>query len=274
MYKFSSVQLLSHVQLFVTTWTAARQASLSITNSQSLLKLMFIESVMPSNHLILCRPLLFLPSIFPSIRVFSNKSVLLIRWPKYWTFQWSASDLSMNIQDWFPLRLTDLLPVQGTLKSLLQNHSSKASIIQSSTVFLVQLSYPYVTTGKTITFTRRTFVGKVLSLLFNMPSTLVIAFLSRSKCLLISWLHSPSAVILEPPKIKSATVSTGRKKQGTLLLFLGSGRFWQFDLCFLCWVWLLSLGRNLSQFRAHPKCSLFQNLLKFPQSPSSEHTMD
>ena len=169
---------------------------------------MSITSVMPSNHLILCRPLL-LPSIFPSIRVFSNKSTFHMRWPKYWSFSFSISPsneylgLTSFMMDWL-----DLLAVQGTLKSLLQHHSSKASILWRSAFFIVQLSHAYVTTGKTIALTRQTFVGKVMSLLFNMPSRLVIAFLLRSKRLLISWLQSPSAVILEPPKIKSATVST------------------------------------------------------------------
>ena len=167
------------------------------------------ESVMPSNHLILCRPLLLLPSIIPSIRVFSNESVLCIRWPKYWSFSFSISPFNEYSglisfrMDWL-----DLLAVQGTLKSLLQHHSSQASILQHSPLFIVQLSHPYMTTGKTIALTRWTFVGKVMSLLFNMLSRLVIAFLPRSKHLLISWLQSPSAVILEPPKIKPVTVST------------------------------------------------------------------
>ena len=160
---FSLVQSLSHVSDSVTPGTAARQASLSITNSWSFLKLMSIESVMPSNHLILCHPLLPLPSIFPSIRVFSNEWVLHIRWPKYWSFSFSISLsnkysglISFRI-DWF-----DLLAVQGTVKSLLQHHSSKASILQCSALFIVQLSHPYLTTGKTIALTRWTFVGKVL----------------------------------------------------------------------------------------------------------------
>ena len=162
---------------------------------------MSIESVMPSNHLIVCCPLI-LSSIFPSIRVFSSESVLRIRWPKYWSFNFSISPsneysglISFRI-DWF-----DLLAVQGALKSLLQHHSSKASILWLSAFFVVQLSHPYMTTGKTIALTRQTFVGKVMSLLFNMLSRLVIAFLPRSKCLLISWLQSPSAVILETKKI-------------------------------------------------------------------------
>ena len=172
-------------------------------------KPMSIELVMPSNHLILCRPLLLLPSIFPNIRVFSNESALHIRWPKYWNFSFNVSPSNEHPglisfrMDWL-----DLLAVQGTLKSLLQHHSSKASILQHSAFFTVQLSHPYMTSGKTIALTRRTFVGKVMSLLFNMLSRLVITFLPRSKRLLISWLQSPSAVILEPPKIKSLTVST------------------------------------------------------------------
>ena len=196
---------LSCVQLFVTPWTAARQASLSITNSRSLLKLMSIESMMPSNHLILICPLLLPPSIFPSIRVFSNESVLRIRWPKYWSFSFSIS-ISNEYSGliYFRIDWLDLLAVQGTLKSLLQNHSSKTSILQHSAFFIVQLSLPYMTTGKTIALSRQTFVDKVMSLLFNMLSRLVITFLPRSKRLLISWLQSPSAVILEPKKIKLA----------------------------------------------------------------------
>ena len=164
---------------------------------------------MPSNHLILCRPLLLLPSIFPSIRVFSNESVLCIRWPKYWSFSYNKSPSNEHPglisfrMDWL-----DLLAVQGTLKSLRQHHSSKASILRYSAFFIVQLSHPYMTTGKIIALTRRTFVSKVMSLLFNILSRLVITFLPRSKSLLISWLQSSSAVILEPRKIKSATVST------------------------------------------------------------------
>ena len=164
---------------------------------------------MPFNHLILCRPLLLLPPIPPSIRVFSNKSTLRMRWPKYWSFSFSISPSSEHPgltsfrMDWL-----DLLAVQGTLKSLLQHHSSKASILFRSAFCIVQLSHPYMTTGKTIALTRRTFVDKVMSLLFNMLSRLVITFLPRSKRLLISWLQSPSAVILEPRKIKSATVYT------------------------------------------------------------------
>ena len=193
----------------MTSWTAAHQTSLSNTISQSLLKLMSIELVMPSNHLILCRPLLLLPSTFPSTRVFSNESALRIRWPKYWHFSFSISpsnEYSGMISfrtNWF-----DLLAVQGTLKSLLQQHNSKASILWRSVFFMVQLSHPYRITGKTIALTRWTFIGKVMSLLFNMLSRFATAFLPRSKCLLISWLQSPSAVILEPKKIKCVTVST------------------------------------------------------------------
>ena len=207
--QFSSVQSLSHVRLFVTAWIVARQASLSITNSQRLLKLMSIESVMPSSHLILCRPLLLLPPILPSIRVFPNESTLRMRWPKYWSFSFSISPSNEHPglisfrMDWL-----DLLEVQGTLKSLLQHHSSKASIFQCSAFLTVQLSHPYMTTGKTIALTRWIFVGKVMSLLFNMLSRLVTTFLPRSKHLLISWLQWSSAVILEPKKTKSDTVST------------------------------------------------------------------
>ena len=160
---------------------------------------------MPSSHLILCCPLLLLPPIPPSIRVFSNESSLHMMWPKYWSFSLSISP-SNDTQDWSPLGWTGWISL--TLKSLLQHHSSKASIIRCSAFFTVQLSYPYMTTGKTIALTRRTLVGKVMSLLFNMLSSLVITFLPRSKCLLISWLQSSSAVILEPPKIKSDPVST------------------------------------------------------------------
>ena len=170
---------------------------------------MSIESMMPSRHLILCHLLLLLPSIPPSIRVFSNESTLLMRWPKYWSFSFSIipskehPGLISFRMDWL-----DLLAVQGTLKSLLQHHSSKASILQRSAFFTIQLSHPYVTTGENIALTRWTLVSKVMSLLFNMLSRLVIAFLPRSKCLLILWLQSPSAVILESKKINSATVST------------------------------------------------------------------
>ena len=176
-------------------------------NSRSLLKLMSIESVMPSSHLILCCPLLLLPSIFPSIRVFSNESTLCMRWPKYWSFSIRPSNEHPELIS-FRMDWVDLLAVQGTLKSLLQHHSSKASILWCSAFFTVQLSHPYMTTGETIALTRWTFVGKVISLLFNMLSRLVVTFLPRSKHLLIPWLQSPSAVILEPKKIKSDTVST------------------------------------------------------------------
>ena len=206
----NSVQLsLSRVRLFVTSGTSAHQDSLSITNSWSLLKLMFIELVMPSNHLILCYPLLLSPIIFPSIRVFSSESVIPIRWPKYWSFTFSISHsnqcsgpISFRM-DWL-----DLLSVQGTLKTLLQHHSSKASILHCSALFIVQLSHPYMTTGKIIALTRWTIVSKVMSPPFNMLSRLAITFIPGSKHLLISWLQSPSAVILEPKKIKSVTVYT------------------------------------------------------------------
>ena len=184
--QFSSVQLLSCVRFFATPWIAARQTSLSITNSWSLLKLMSIESMMPSSHLIFCRPLLLLPPIPPSIRVFSNESTLHMRWPNYWSLSFSISSSNEHPglisfrMDWL-----DLLAVQGTLKSLLQYHSSKASILWHSALFTVQFSHPYMTTGKTIALTRQTFVGKVMSLLFNMLSRLVITFLPRSKCLYI-----------------------------------------------------------------------------------------
>ena len=209
MYEIRSVQSLSRVRLFVTPWTVARQASLSITNSRSLLRLMSIEPVMPSNHLIFCCPLLLLPSIFPSIRVFSNDSVLRIRWPKYWSVSFSISPsneypgLISFRMDWL-----DPLDVQATLKSLLQHHSLKVSILRHSAIFIVQHSHPYRNTGKTIALTRWTFVGKVMYLLLNNLSRFVITFLPRRKPLLIPWLQSPSAVILEPPKIKSVTVST------------------------------------------------------------------
>ena len=199
--QFSSVQSLSRVQLFATPSTAALQVSLSITNSWSPPKPMSIESVMPSNHLILCHPLLLLPSIFPRIRVFSNESALRIRWPKYWSFSFNISPSNEHPGlIFFRMDSLDLLAVQGTLKSLLQHHSSKASILLHSAFFIDQLSNPYMTTGKTIALTRWTFVGKVMSLLFNMLSRLVLTSLPRSKRLLISWLQSPSAVILKPKR--------------------------------------------------------------------------
>ena len=198
------VQLLSSVQLFVTSWTAAHQASLSFIISQSLLKLISIDSVMPFNHLILYCPLLLLPSIFPSIRVF-QMSWLFTSGGQRIGVSASVSVLPMNIQDWFLLDWFDLLAVQGTLKSLLQHNNSKASILQWSTFFTVQLSHLYMTTGKTIALTIWIFVGKVMSLLFNMLSRFFIAFLPRNKCLLISWLQPPSAV--EPKKIKFVAVS-------------------------------------------------------------------
>ena len=177
----SSVQSLSGVQLFVISWTAARQASPSITNSQSPPKPMSIVPVMQSNRLILCRPFLVLPLIFPSIRILSDESTLCIRWPKYWSFSFNISP--SNEQPGlisFRMGWLDLLEVQGTLKSFLQHHSSKASILWHSAFFVFQLSHPYMTTGKTITLTRRTFVGKIMSLVFNMLSRLVITFLPRS----------------------------------------------------------------------------------------------
>ena len=194
------IQYSSVVQLFWlfgTAWTAAQQASLSITNSWSLPKPTSIESVMPCSHLILCHPLLLLPSMFPSIRVFSNESAVCMRWPKYWSFSFSISPsnehpgLISSRMDWL-----DLLAVQGALKSLLHHHSSKASILWCSAFLIVQLSYPYMTIGITIALTRQTFIDKVMSLLFNMLSRLIITFLPRSRRLLISWLQSPSAVIM------------------------------------------------------------------------------
>ena len=205
---FSTVHSLSPVRLFVTPWTAGCQASLSITNSQNLFKLMSIESVMPSNHIILCCPLLLPPSIFLSIRVFSNESVLHIRCPKYWSFSLNISP-SDEYQDWFPLGQTGWISLLSKgLERLLQHHSLKASVLRHSAFLTVQFSHPYMITGKTIAFTRWTFVGKVMSLLFNILSSLVITFPQKSKHLLISWLKSPSAVILEPPKNKVSFVST------------------------------------------------------------------
>ena len=208
--QFSSVQLLSRVRLYVTPWTSALQASLSITSSQISPKPMSIKSVMPSNYLILCRPLLLLPLIFPSIRVFSNESAFCIRWPKDWSCSFNISPtnehpglISFRL-DWLAL-----LAVEETLNSLLQHHSSKASILRRSAFFIVQLSHLYMTIGKTIALMRWTFIDKVISLLLNMLSRLVITLLPMSKCLLISWLQSPSAVILESGKVKSATVSPG-----------------------------------------------------------------
>ena len=196
-YYIVAAQSLSHVWFFVSPWNAACQASLSFTMSQSLLKFMSIELVMLSNHLILCHPLLFLPSIYPSIRVFCNEWTLRIRWPKYWSFSFSISPsneysgLMSFRMDWF-----DLFAIQGTLKRLLQH----------SAFFMVQLSYQYMTAGKTIALTRWIYVIKVMSLLFNTLSMFIVAFLPRNKCLLISWLQSPSIVISELKKIKSATI--------------------------------------------------------------------
>ena len=226
----SSVHLLSRVQLFETPWTAAHQASLSFTNcSRSLLKLMSIELVMPPSHLILCCPLL-LPSVFPSIGVFSNESAIRIRWPKYWSFSFNISPsneysgLISFRMDWL-----DLFAVQGMLSSLLQCHGSKTSILRHSAFFIVQLSHAYMTTGKTIALTRQTFVGKVMSLLFNILSRFVIAFLPRSKRLLISWLQSPSAVILELKKITSCLYTYILSSLDFLLFVLSHfSRVWLF----------------------------------------------
>ena len=195
--------MLSPVQLFLTPRTAAHQGSLSITYPWSLLKLMSVKSVMPPNHLILCHPLLLPPSIFPSIRGFSNESVLCIRWPKYWSFSFSISPsneysgLISFRMDWL-----DLLAVQGTLKSRLQHHSSKVPVLQCSAFFIFQISHPYMIPGKTTALTRQTFDDKVMSLLLNMLSRLVITFLPRRKRLLISWLQSKFAVIFEAPENK------------------------------------------------------------------------
>ena len=199
----SSIQSLSSVQLFATPWTAAH---LTITNSQSLLNHVSIESVTPSHHLNLCYPLLLLPSVFPSIRLFSNESVLCIRWPKYWSFSFSISP-SIEYSGLISFRMDwlNLLAVQGTPKSLLQHHSSKPSILCAQ--FSLYSSSHIQSYGKTIALTRWKFVGKIMSLLFNMLSKLVIVFLPRSKRLLISWLQSPSAVTLEPKTTKSLTVS-------------------------------------------------------------------
>ena len=187
---------------------AACRVSLFIISSRSLLKFMSTEPVMPSKYLVLCHPLHLPPSIFSSIRVFSNESVLHNRWPKYWNFSFNFSQSNeYSGLIFFRIEWFDLPAVQGTLKSLLQHHSSKTSVPWCSAFFMVQLSHSFMTNGKTIALTIQTFVGKVMSLLFNMLSRLVIAFLPRSKCLLISWLHSPPAVILESKKIKSVTVS-------------------------------------------------------------------
>ena len=193
-----------------------------------------IESVIPSSHLILCSPLLLLPPSPPSIRVFSNESTLRMRWPKYWSFSISPSNEHPGLIS-FRLDWLDLLAVQGTLKSLLQHHRSEASIFWRSAFFIVQLSHPYMITGKTIALTKRTFVGKVMFLLFNMLSRLAITFLPRSKCLLISWLQSPSAVILEPPKIKSDTISTA------------------YITCVYIKILLLSLNISLGKYSYLPK---------------------
>ena len=215
-FQIRSDQSLSRVRLFATPWITALQASLSITNSRSSLRLTSIKSLRPSSHLILCHPLFLLPLIPPSIRVFSNESTLRMRWLKYWSFSFSIipfkeiPGLISFRMDWLDLLdpTNGLVEVKGTLKSLFQHHSSKASILRHSAFFTVQLSHPYMTTGKTIALTRWTFIGKAMSLLLNMLSRLVITFLPRSKCLLILWLQSPSAMILEPQKIKSDSIST------------------------------------------------------------------
>ena len=214
---------------------------LFITNTRSLPKFMSIESVMPSSHLILCLPLLLLPPIPPSIRVFCNESTLHMKWPKYWSFSFSISPSSEHpglVS--FRMDRLNLLAVRGILKSLLQHHSSKASILQHSAFFIVQLSHPYMTTGKTIALTRWTSVGKVMSQLFNMLSRFVITFLPRSKHLSMSWLQSPSAVILEPQKIKSDTVSTVSP----------------------------SISQEKVSFHSNPKERQCQRMLKLPQNCS------
>ena len=207
------MQSLSGVQLFATPWTAACQSSLSITNSWSLPKLMSIESVLQSNHLILCCPLLFLPSVFPSIRVFSNESTLHIRWPKYWSCSFKISPIYDHpglIS--FRMDTLDLLAVQGTLNSLLQHHSSKASILLHSAFFIVQLSYPYMTTRKTIALTRRTFVGKVMSLLFNTLPRLVITFLPRSKRLLMACKSYLMTIIVSEKEVHKCKIMWVHRK--------------------------------------------------------------
>ena len=218
--QFSSAQSLSCVWLFATPWITALQASLSITNSQSSLRLTSIESVMPSSHLILCRPLLLLPPIPPSIRVFSNESTLHMRWPKYWSFSFSIIP-SKEIPGLISFRMDCWISLQS-------HHSSKPSILLRSAFFTVQVSHPYMTTGKTIALTRRTFAGKVTSLLLNMLSRLVITFLPRSKHLLISWLQSPSTVILEPPQNKVCHCF----RCFPIYLSWSNGTRW-LDICFL-----------------------------------------
>ena len=230
-----------------TPWMTACQASLSFSISWSLLKLMSFELVMTSNHLTrLCHPFLLLPSIFPSIRVFSNELALCIRWPKYWSFSFTISPTS-EYSELISIRINwfDLLALQGTLKSLLQHHNSKASIPQPCAFFMVQLSHPYMTTGKTIALTIWTFVGKVMPLLFNTLSRFIIASLPRSKCLLISWLQSLSAVILEPKKIKSVTIS---------IFSLFAMKWWDqmpWSLFFECWVLSQLFHSPLSMSGSH-----------------------
>ena len=274
------VQSLSRAWLLATPQTAAQQVSLSFTISWSLLKLISIQSVMPSNHLVLCHPLLLPPLIFPSIRVFSNGSALHIRCPKYWNFSFSISPFNEYLglisfrMDWL-----DLLAVQRTLKSLLQHHSSKASIFWHSAFFIVQLSHPYMTTVKIISLSRCTFVRKVISLLLNMLSSFVIAFLPRSKGLLISWLQSPSAVILEPKKIKSDTVSIGSPSIWHEVM--GLDTMW--SSFFECWTLSqlfhspLSSSSTSSNFLPLIWCRIPERVvyfyyLQFPFSDSSIHS--
>ena len=220
------VQLLIHVQLFATPWTTAYQASPSSTISQGLLRLIEHESVNPSNFLILCCPLLLLPLIFPSIRVFLNKTALHIRWPKYWSFSFPINPSNKH-SGLISFRINCLINLLSKeLKSLLQHHNSKASVLQCSAFFMVQLSRPYMTAGKTIALTMQTFVGKAISLSFNTLSRFVIAFLPRSKRLLISQPQSWSVVILEPKKIKSVSVSTfssSRRKITNRVVEMGRG---------------------------------------------------
>ena len=237
-FQFSSAQSLSCVWLFVTPWTAARQASLFITNSRSPPEPMSIESVMPSNHLILCRPLLLLPSIFFSIRVFSTKSALRMRWPKYWSFSFNISPSNEHTglisfrMDWL-----NLLAVQGTLKSLLQYHSSKASILQCSAFFIVQLSHPYMTTGKTTALTRQTFAGKVMSLLFNMPHPTYVGH-----CIVLEF----SLLVLGMPSVQNDHLDS------SFISFL--------PLFFFFWPHLMAFGILVSQPVIEPGCPAVEML--------------
>ena len=207
--KFIIVPSINGMQLFVTSWAACSTRDFPVFHClPEFAQFMSVKLMKPSNHLILCHPLLLLPSIFPSIRIFSSESVLRIKWPKYWSFSFSIC-LSNEYSGLISLRINQfvLLVAQGTLKSLLLHHNLKSSAFGCSTFFMVQLSYPYMTTGKTVSLTRCTIVSKLMSLLLNMLSRFVIAFLSRSERLLISWLQSLSIVILEPKKVKSVTVS-------------------------------------------------------------------